>query len=130
MVMEWCVNEEKDEWVAFLSERIPAQLDDCIKECHLASLDKSIKMMGEEEIYNCLPMLLPKTNNLVHHGFTLRGISKCPVDEWMKEGKPVMTAMKWVLLVRMAASKDLDNLADVFHAADALAKKGLPEVGY
>ena len=42
MVMEWCVNEEKDEWVAFLSERIPSQLDDCIKECHMASLEKAI----------------------------------------------------------------------------------------
>ena len=88
-------------------------------------------MVGAEEIYNCLPMLLPKTNNLVHNGFTLKGISRYPVNTWEKQGKPVMTAMMWVILVRTAAAaKDMANLGEVFEKADAVAKKGLPEVGY
>ena len=86
--------------------------------------------MAPEKLYDCLPILLPQTCNIDFHGVTLRGISRYPVDEWMKEKKPVMTARMWLLLVKSVAEQDMENLADVFAKAEELLEKGVPQPGY
>ena len=129
LVMEVCTDPEKDEWEAFISERIPQVIDDCIKAANLADLEKAFGKLTPEKVYSCFPVLLPKTNHYVHNGFVLRGIAKYPVDEWMKKERPVMTAQMWVLLVRTIAEQDKVNLGAMFEKADHYVKNGVPAVG-
>ena len=86
--------------------------------------------MTPEKLCDCLPILLPQTCNIEFHGITLRGISRYPVDEWMRQNKPVMTARMWVLLVKSVAEQDMENLAGVFEKAEQLLAKGVPQPGY
>jgi hypothetical protein len=125
MVIEVRVDSEEGTWEAFLSERLPPIIDDCIKGEHLAAFQKAMGKVSPDEIYDLLPMTFPKTHNLVHNGKVLRGISKYPIDEWMKKDRPVMTSLMWVTFVRAVAMHDVENLTHILDLTDSIAKSGI-----
>ena len=46
------------------------------------------------------------------------GIAKYPVDRWLEEGAPHLTALGWIKLCKKIAAKDMHNLESIFLAAE------------
>ena len=88
LVVEIRVDATKNKWEAFLSERLPTIVDDCLKTHRLELLNRGIKKLSPEEIYECLPVLLPQTHHLSVDGFEMQGIAKYPIDVWIEEKRP------------------------------------------
>jgi hypothetical protein len=91
----------------------------------LAMFQAAMGNVSADEIYDLLPLTLPKTHNLVHKGKVLRGISKYPIDEWMKKERPYMTGMMWITFVRAIAMHDAENLAYIIDMTESIAKSGI-----
>ena len=62
---------------------MPEIIDDCIK-ANQAKFWKVCASMDAEDLYDRLTIVYP-----VMHCADLPGVSKFPVDEWVKQGKPV-----------------------------------------
>ena len=58
-------------------------IDDCIKQ-HQAKFWEVCQSMDADELYDKLTIVYP-----VMHRTGLPGVSKFPVDEWVKQGQPV-----------------------------------------
>ena len=49
-------------WEAFLPEGLPPIIDDCIKGHILALFQEALSKVSPDDIYDMLPMTLPKTH--------------------------------------------------------------------
>ena len=61
-------------------------------------------------------MSFPMTHVVDSDLFT--GIAKYPVDRWLEEGAPHLTALGWIKLCKKIAAKDMHNLESIFLAAE------------
>ena len=66
-----------------------------------------------------LPVMMPMT----HHESGFPGVSRYPIDEWEQNNSPMITVAGWCKLAMKIASKDLDNLQDVFDIAQVQYNK-------
>ena len=77
---------------------------------------EAAKMLSAEELQDVLPMSFPRTHVL--HSTLFPGIAKYPVDDWIAEGQPCITEEVWTKLCLRIASKDRQNLENIFSAAE------------
>ena len=99
-------------WTAFVSARLPQELDDAIKgkraEFYMGARD-----LSPDELLESVPMAFPMTHLV--DGFP--GVARYPVDEWEAAGAPIMTVKSWVKLCMRVAMNDLSNLQHILDIA-------------
>ena len=64
MVVDIIIVPDAGRWEAFLSERLPPSIDDCIKGHRLALFQEALNKVSPDDMYDMLPMTLPKTHHL------------------------------------------------------------------
>ena len=116
-VMELMVG---DKWQAFVSERLPPQLDDALKGRNYECFKGACSQLTAREIYNALPMCFPMTHTLNVGGKQFRGVARYPLKEWEANGSPVMTQKCWAKFCMKVAKNDMTNLDLLFRVATDL----------
>ena len=102
------------EWVCFLAERLPDQLDDEIKKVQ-ENWHRAQGQITVEEIKASIPLVFPSTN--VINGKVYPGVSKFDFAKWEKDGQPVLSKAGWCALCQTIAKKDPLNLGVIFKVA-------------
>jgi len=109
-------------WEAFMADRFPEQLDDEIKKKH-KDFYMAAQHLDPEELMEELPMTLPVTHLLNINGVEINGVAKYPLDEWEKQGQPMITTSGWIKLCMKICAKDMKNLENVYTMAVKLSPK-------
>ena len=112
------------EWLAFMSEIIPPELDVIIKGNHLAAFGEAAMKVDEDDVFRMIdwsgPMQLPMIRTPMRlprsrHGTVIQGEAKYPIDpSWVPD--PVMSVKTWAkfcMLVCINAEQDRDQLEPV-----------------
>ena len=107
--------------MAFMSERLPPELDGIIKGNNLAAFREAAMEITEEDVFRMIgwsgPMKLPMIRTPMRlprsrHGTVIQGEAKYPIDpSWAPE--PFMSVKSWAKFCMLVADKDLDNLQSV-----------------
>jgi hypothetical protein len=103
-------------WHNFVAAVMPEVLDDAIKGADLKFFQE-LNRCTADEILTAIPHTHPKTN-LIHE--CIPGVSRFPVDDWLRQGNPVMTKAGWMLLAMCAYRRNpeaLQQLASIFDPA-------------
>ena len=98
--------------------RPPAQLWDAIFKKREAFHEAASRLTAEE-IKLAIPVRFPQTHVLNPKVFP--GVSRFPVDDWEKAGKPVMTQSNWITFCMLIAKKD-ERLEDIFLLGKELSR--------
>ena len=125
MVIEFF--DETNGWQAFPAAKTPIVLDDCLKfelleaaetevgRQRSAAFQRAASKLTSREVYELMPVRLPKTHNLVMpDGFEMKGIARYPLDQWQEEKRPILTEAGWFTLCAKIALKDMQNLFPIF----------------
>ena len=104
-----------NQWNSFLADIMPQVLADEI-QVHEASFYKSLDTMTAEDLYECIPVVVPKCNPIP--GCQIPGLGKFPILEYKAAGKPVFNDTNWWLLARAVAKKDMASLRSIFDKSE------------
>ncbi len=104
--------------MAFMAAYTPEILDDEIKR-HQAEFVKAQNTLTPGELWDMLPVVFPILNCVPG----LVGISRFPVDEWIKSGQPILSTKGWCLFAMKIAKQDMQNLGSIFAIAEKLAAR-------
>ena len=99
-------------WTAFISDRIPSELDDAIKGKKAEFFD-AMNGMSPEELQSLIPMDFTMTHP--QEGFPM--VAMYPIDEWEKAGEPWMSVSSWAKLCMRVANKNLTSLQSIMEVA-------------
>ena len=110
MVVEMMAHD--GQWISFMADRLPEQLDDVIK-AHHAAFHLATKMMTPEQLQEAIPMGFPMT----HEVDGVPCVARYPIDMWELNGAPMMTTKGWAKLCMLIAQQDLKNLQNVYDTA-------------
>ena len=105
----------------FIAARLPKELDDEIKKVQ-GDFMKALGHLTDEEILERLPKAYPAKDYLVDPEH-LPGVGRFPVDEWIKEGKPILDTAGWCALCQKIADNDLEHLGGIFDLGVSLEAK-------
>ena len=123
MVVEFKVpGDDTEEWLAFMSERLPPELDDAIKGNNLEAFRQASMKMTAEDVYKMIPVRFPMTHAYTKDGKVLPGVAKYPIDAWEKDSAPFMSVKAWAKFCMLVAEKDMTNL----HSVMEVCKKFVP----
>ena len=118
MVLELHMGDGR--WQAISADRLPAILDDEIKEKQREFL-AATKLLKPDDLLEILPMSFPETYVLDRTLFP--GVARYPVDEWKREGRSCITSKGWAKLCLRIANNDMAHLENVFKAATTLESR-------
>ena len=96
------VDDPKGEKVCFLAERPVQIIDDAIK-AHHQTFYKALNACKAEDILRIIPVTHPKCYLLDK---SIPGVAKFPRGEWLKNKKPVLTAVGWQLLCEIVRRRE------------------------
>ena len=99
-------------WTAFISDRIPEELDDAIKGKH-AEFHNAMNGMSPEELQALIPMDFPMRH--IMEDFPM--VAKYPIDAWEKMNSPYMSVRSWAKLCIRVAEKNLTSLQNIMEVA-------------
>ena len=109
---------QRPETFCFMAARLPQELDDEIKN-HTGQWMLAAKNLSDEEILQSLPKVYPCAKNLVN-GDLLPGVGRFPVDQWIKDGRPILDAAGWCALCLKIKAKDTQSLSGIFDLGESL----------
>ena len=104
------------EWTAFMSDRLPNELDDAIKNKR-AAFYMAAGNITPDQLLEVIPMTFPLTHLV--DGFP--GVARHPMDAWERTGPPLMTAKSWANICMRVAMSDLTNLQDIMEVSQKIA---------
>ena len=110
MVVELKMSDKS--WSAFMSDRLPSELDDAIKGKH-AEFYMVARSLRPDQLLEAIPMGFPMTHLL--SGFP--GVAKYPVDRWEQESEPYMSVKSWAKLCMNIAQNEETNLGRIMEVA-------------
>ena len=105
----------------FIAARPPEELDHEIKNVQSHWM-KAQKNLTDEEILESLPKVYPSEKYMVNKA-AFPGVGKFPVDEWIKDNRPMLDSAGWIALAMKIAAKDMQNLAGIFALAVSLEEE-------
>ena len=108
----------RGEWVAFMAARMPQIIDDEVKK-NQAAFYRAQSKLSPEVIMQTLPKVYPKVYVLENCPL----VSKFPVDQWVADGGPILSAAGWCTLALSIARNDMANLGGIFAAVEEFHKK-------
>ena len=97
-----------EEWVCFVAENIPAELDLEIKK-HLSSWHEAMGELTYEEIEANIPFITPR----MHAINGIVGIARFNIDGWTRKGCPTVTETDWKTICKIIAEKKPEKLRSI-----------------
>lgn len=86
-----------------------------------ASWIEGLSQLSPEELWDIVPVSYPLAHKVLHQatGIPLPGVSRFPLESWLKDGMPTLDTTAWCLLAIKVARKDPINLSNILVQARA-----------